>query len=54
MSPPHVVAAPVGLFMMYRVRAKTVDPDLDTQIVRHALPKSIQRCASPSSGIRAP
>jgi hypothetical protein len=40
--------------MMYRVHAKTVDPDLDTRIVRHALPKSIKRCSSLSSGIRAP
>jgi hypothetical protein len=39
---------------MYRARAETVDPDLDTQIMQHALPKSIQRCSSVSSGIRAP
>jgi len=25
--------------MMYRVRAETVDPDLDPQIMQHAIPK---------------
>jgi hypothetical protein len=40
---PLIRWRPIGLIMMYRVRAKTVDPEIAGPIMQHARPKSIQR-----------